>query len=40
MPHSDLHKVKRKKNYAVLAMVIAFIAVIWIITMIKMDAVL
>lgn len=36
MPHSDLHKQKRKKNYTILAMLFAFIAVIWAITMIKM----
>jgi len=36
MPHSDLHSQKRKKNYAVLAILCAFIALIWAITMIKM----
>lgn len=36
MPHSDLHKVKKKKNYTVLAILFGFIAVIWAITMIKM----
>ena len=36
MPHSDLHKKKRKKNYTILAILGAFIAMIWAITMIKM----
>ena len=36
MPHSDLHTKKRKKNYTVLVILFAFIAVIWAITMIKM----
>lgn len=35
MPHSDLHKQKKKKNLAILAMVVAFIALIWAITMIR-----
>ncbi len=35
MPHSDLHKQKLKKNLAVLAMIIGFIAIIWVITMIR-----
>lgn len=35
MPHSDLHKKKKKKNLTVLAMIFGFIALIWIITMIK-----
>jgi hypothetical protein len=35
MPHSDLHKQKRKKNLAVLAMILGFIALIWAITMIR-----
>ena len=35
MPHSDLHKQKKKKNFAILAMVIGFIALIWIVTMIR-----
>jgi hypothetical protein len=37
MPHSDLHKKKKKKNYTILAILFAFIAVIWAITMIKMS---
>ena len=36
MPHSDLHKSKKKKNYAILAALCAFIVLIWVITMIKM----
>jgi hypothetical protein len=36
MPHSDLHKKKRKKNFTILAILFAFIAVVWAITMIKM----
>lgn len=35
MPLSDLHKKKRMKNFAVLAAIFAWIAAIWIITMIK-----
>ena len=36
MGYSDLHKVKKKKNYTILAILVAFIAMIWAITMIKM----
>ncbi len=32
---SEIHQKKLKKNLAVLAMVIGFIALIWVITMIK-----
>jgi hypothetical protein len=35
MPHSELHKRKLKKNLAVLAMVLGFIALVWAITMIR-----
>lgn len=35
MPLSDLHKRKRAKNFMVLAAIAAWIALIWIITMIK-----
>ena len=35
MPHSELHKKKLKKNLAVLAMVVGFCALIWIVTMIR-----
>lgn len=37
MPHSDLHLKKRKKNLAVLAVILGLCALIWIITMIKMQ---
>ena len=36
MPLSDLHKKKRKKNFTILAILCAFIATVWAITMIKM----
>lgn len=32
---TDLHKKKRSKNFAVLAALIGFVALIWIITMVK-----
>ena len=35
MPHSPLHKQKLKKNLAVLGIILAFIAIIWAVTMIK-----
>lgn len=35
MTHNDLHKTKKKKNLALLAMIAAWIALIWIVTMIK-----
>ena len=35
MPLSDVHKRKRAKNYMILAAISAWIALIWIITMIK-----
>lgn len=35
MPKSDLHKSKKKKNLTMLAMIFGWIALIWIITMIK-----
>ena len=37
MPHSDLHKKKLKKNLAVLGIILGSIAVIWVITMIKIS---
>jgi len=37
MPHSDLHKSKKKKNLVILAIIAAWIALIWIITLIKVD---
>lgn len=36
MPHSDLHKKKRKTNLAILAAIFGFCALVWAITMIKM----
>ncbi len=35
MPHSPLHKQKLKKNLTVLALIVGFIAIFWIITMIR-----
>ncbi len=35
MPHSDLHKKKLSKNLIMLALIMGFIALIWMITMIK-----
>jgi len=35
MPHSELHKKKRKKNWAILAALVVFIAIIWTISIIK-----
>ena len=35
MSETDLHKQKRKKNFAVLGLIIAFIAIIWFVTMIR-----
>ncbi len=36
MPIDDLHKRKRAKNYMILAAILAWIALIWTITMVKM----
>lgn len=36
MPHSELHKKKLKKNLLVLGIIVAFVALIWGITIIKM----
>lgn len=35
MPHGQLHKTKLKKNLTVLAIIMGTMALIWIITMIK-----
>lgn len=35
MPHSDLHKKKKSKNLFILALILGFMAMIWMITMIK-----
>jgi hypothetical protein len=37
MPKSDLHKSKKKKNLTILAVIAAWVAIIWIITMIKVN---
>lgn len=37
MPKSDLHKSKKKKNIALLAVIAAWVALIWIVTMIKVN---
>lgn len=37
MPHTDLHKKKLKKNLAILAMIVAFCALIWAITVIRIS---
>ena len=36
MPYSELHNKKKKKNYAVLAALVAFIILVWAVTMLKM----
>lgn len=35
MPIDDLHKRKRAKNFMVLGALVAWIALIWIVTMVK-----
>ncbi len=35
MPKSDIHKKKLKKNLALIGAIFGFVALIWIITMIK-----
>jgi len=37
MPHTDLHKKKLKKNLMILALVFGWIALIWVITMLKVN---
>ena len=37
MPIEELHKSKKKKNFTMLALIAAWIVVIWIITMIKVQ---
>lgn len=37
MPHSEVHKKKIKKNLAVLAMILGFVAVIFAISILKMS---
>lgn len=38
MPHSELHKKKAKKNFIVLGIIFALVALFWIVTMIKIGA--
>jgi len=38
MPHSELHKKKAKKNYTVLAIIFALVALFFVISIIKMSA--
>lgn len=35
MPHSELHQEKKKKNWTILAMIVAWVVLIFIVTMIK-----
>jgi len=37
MPHSDLHKQKRKKNLAMLAMIAAFCIILCAVTVIRIS---
>tara|TARA_B100001093_G_C26542123_1_gene890790 strand:+ start:141 stop:263 length:123 start_codon:yes stop_codon:yes gene_type:complete len=37
MPHSELHKKKAKKNWTVLALIFAFIALVFAVSIIKMS---
>lgn len=37
MPEGNVHKKKRKKNFLILAIIFAWVALIWVITMIKMS---
>lgn len=36
MPHSNLHNKKKSKNYAVLAAVLGFMAIVFVVTIIRM----
>lgn len=36
MPRSDLHKKKLRKNLTILALIAGWVALIWIVTMVKM----
>ena len=36
--HSDVHSAKFKKNLAVAAAIVGFMAIIWIVTMIRIGA--
>ena len=37
MPHSELHEKKKKKNYAVLLALLAFIATVFFVSIIRMQ---
>jgi len=37
MPHSELHKKKKKKNLVILAIIIGLVALVWAISIIKMS---
>ena len=37
MPIEEIHKTKKKKNFTILALIAAWVAIIWIITMIKVN---
>lgn len=37
MPKSELHTRKRGKNYAVLAAILGFVAIIFVVTILKMS---
>lgn len=37
MNETDLHKSKKKKNYMILALILGWIALIWIITMVRVN---
>jgi hypothetical protein len=36
MPHGPLHDKKRKKNYAILLAILAFIAIVYFVSIIRM----
>lgn len=36
MPHSELHEKKKKKNYAVFLALVAFMAVVFVVSIIRM----
>ncbi len=38
MPIGPLHKIRQKKNFAVLAMIIGWIALVWVITVLKIQS--
>ncbi len=38
MPIEELHKSKKKKNLTILALIAIWVAVIWIVTMIKVNS--